>query len=85
MKLTRAELHELVWSQPMTGIARQFGVRDQHVAKACDGAEIARPPAGYWQKVGYGIPVSRLALTNDRFAAGDIVAIDVSGWSISRP
>lgn len=85
MKLTRAELHELVWSRPMTEIARQFGVRDQHVAKACDGAEIARPAAGYWQKVGYGKPVSRLALTNDRFAAGDIIAIDASGWSISRP
>jgi hypothetical protein len=85
MKLTRAELHELVWSQPMTEIARQFGVRGQQVANACDGAEIARPRAGYWQKVGYGKPVSRLALTNDRFAAGDIVAIDASGWSISRP
>lgn len=85
MKLTRAELHELVWSQPMTEIARQLGIRGQQVAKACDGAEIARPPAGYWQKVGYGKPVSRFALTNDRFAASDIVAIDASGWSISRP
>ena len=83
MKLMRAEIHELVWSQPMTEIARQFGVRDQHVAKACDGAEIARPRAGYWQKVGYGKAVSRLALTNDLFPAGDIVAIDAAGWSIS--
>lgn len=85
MRLTRAELHELVWSKPMTDIARQFGVRGQLLAKACDGAEIARPRAGFWQKVSYGKPVSRLALTNDRFAAGDIIAIDASGWSMSRP
>lgn len=84
MRLTRTELHELVWSQPMTEIARQFSIRGQQIAKACDGAEIARPRAGYWQKVEYGKPVSRLALTNERFAAGAVVAIDASGWSISR-
>jgi hypothetical protein len=85
MRLSRAQLHELVWSRPMTEIARQFGVRDQHIARACDGADIARPSAGYWQKVEHGKSVPRFALSNDRFAAGDIVAIDASGWSISRP
>jgi len=66
----------------MTEIARQFSIRDQHVAKACDGAEIARPPAGYWQKIEHGKSVPRVELGNDRFAAADIIAIDASGWSI---
>lgn len=62
MKLTMAELHELVWSQPMTEIARQFSVRDRHVAKVCDGTDITRPRLGYWQKVEYDKLASRLAL-----------------------
>ena len=85
MRLTRAQLHELVWSKPITEIARQFGIRDQHVARACDRADIARPRAGYWQKVGHGKTVHRLELSNDRFAETDVVAIDQSGWSISSP
>lgn len=83
MKLSRAQIHELVWSKPMTEIAREFGVRDQHIARACDGADIARPRAGYWQKVEQGKPIPRMALSNDRFSADDIIAIDPSGWSIS--
>jgi len=83
MKITREQLHDLVWSMPMTEIARQSGVRDQHIAKVCDGAEVARPRAGYWQKVGHGKSVTRMALTNDRYAAGDVITIDASGWVIS--
>jgi hypothetical protein len=83
MKMTREQLHDLVWSMPMTKIARQSGVRDQHIARACDGAEVSRPRAGYWQKVENGKSVTRMALTNDRYAASDVVTINASGWTIS--
>lgn len=69
---------------PMTEIARQSGVRDQHIARACDGAEVARPRAGYWQKVEHAKNVTRMALTNDRYAASDLITIDASGWAISQ-
>ena len=85
MKLSREQLHDLVWSMPMTEIARQSGLRDQHIARACDGAEVARPRAGYWQKLEHGKFVARVALSNDRFAASDVVTIDPSGWAISQP
>jgi len=62
---------------PITEIARQTGLRDQHIAKACDGAEV-RPRAGYWQKVEHGKRVTRVALSNDRFAASDIITIDAT-------
>ena len=82
MRLTRSQLHDLVWSRPMTEIARQFGVRDQHVARACDEADIARPRAGYWQKLAHGKCAPRLELDNDRFSDEDIVSVSRSGWSI---
>ncbi len=34
MKLSCEQLHDLVWSMPMTEIARRSGVRDQHIARA---------------------------------------------------
>jgi hypothetical protein len=85
MKLSREQLHDLVWSMPMTEIARRSGVRDQHIARACDSAEVARPSAGYWQKVEHGKSVTRMALSNDRYAASDIITIDAAGWAISQP
>lgn len=59
VRLSRAELHDLVWSKPMTEIARQFGVRDQHIARACDDADIARPRAGHLQEIEHGKFVPR--------------------------
>jgi hypothetical protein len=54
MKMTHVQLHDLVRSTPLTKIPRQFGVRDQHVASACYGAEVAHRGTGYWQKVEHG-------------------------------
>ncbi len=31
MKLSREQLDDLVWSMPLTEIARQSGLRDQHM------------------------------------------------------
>lgn len=62
----------------MTGIARQFDVRDLHIAQACDLYDIARPAAGYWQKLSHGKTVETQALVNEAFAADEIVTIDSS-------
>ncbi|MDX8456734.1 hypothetical protein RFM98_28760 [Mesorhizobium sp. VK9D] len=43
------EPYDLVWSKPMTEIARQYGIRGQHVAQTCDAYEIAQPRAGHWR------------------------------------
>lgn len=75
-RMTRAELHELVWSKPMTEIAREHGVRDQHVARACDAHDIARPGPGHWQKLQHGKTVEAVALDNERRPPEEIVIID---------
>ncbi|MCW5706958.1 hypothetical protein [Shinella sp.] len=73
--MTRAELHALVWAKPMTEIAREFGVRDQHVAQACDANDIARPRAGHWQKIDHEKTVESEALDNMRYALDAVVLI----------
>jgi hypothetical protein len=84
LRMSRTALYELIWSRPMTEIAREFGIRDQHVAQACDYHDIARPRAGHWQKVDHGKAVERVTLSNDAFSAGDIVTIDSAGWEMAR-
>lgn len=49
-QLTRTELYELVWSEPMTKLAKRFGISDVGLAKACRRAGIPVPERGYWAK-----------------------------------
>jgi len=46
----------------MTEIAKHYGVRDLQIAKACDLYDVARPPAGYWQKLAYDKTVEKADL-----------------------
>lgn len=69
--LTRKELYELIWSKPMTQVAKDFDVSDVWISKICKEADIPRPPVGYWQKLNAGknpkktpLPAAKLLATN---------------------
>ncbi|MGX5851059.1 hypothetical protein ACWGTO_28755 [Mesorhizobium sp. PL10] len=62
----------------MTQIARDLGVRDQHIAQACDDYDIARPRTGHWQKIEHGKAVQLVALGNDRFGAHEVIVVGKS-------
>lgn len=49
--LTRQQLYELVWAEPIRTVALRFGVSDVGLAKACRRAGIPTPPRGYWAKL----------------------------------
>lgn len=52
--LTRAELHALVWQNPMMHLAEHFGLSGNGLAKICTRMEIPVPPRGYWAKKAAG-------------------------------
>jgi len=52
--MTRDELYELVWSQPMTEVAKRFGVSGSYMARVCAQLSVPRPPMGYWAKHAVG-------------------------------
>lgn len=56
------ELYELVWSTPMSKLARRLGVSDVGLAKACKRADIPGPGLGYWAKLQHGKKVMRTPL-----------------------
>ncbi|MCG7926292.1 MAG: hypothetical protein JAY67_12185 [Candidatus Thiodiazotropha taylori] len=58
----REELYCLVWEQPRTHLAQQFGVSDVAIGKACRKAGIPMPPAGFWARKKAGRTVRRMPL-----------------------
>lgn len=60
--LTRADLFDLVWKQPMRTLAPQFGVSDVGFAKMCRRLNIPTPPRGYWAKLEHGKKVRKPTL-----------------------
>ncbi|HWA60728.1 MAG TPA: TetR family transcriptional regulator [Caulobacteraceae bacterium] len=48
--LSRAQLHALVWSQPMAAAGKALGITGGGLAKVCDRLLIPYPGRGYWTR-----------------------------------
>lgn len=54
IKFTRENLYKMVWERPVLAIAKEIGVSDVAVAKACRKAGIPLPIRGHWAIVKSG-------------------------------
>jgi hypothetical protein len=61
-KITREQLYDLVWSEPLQRLGKQIGISDVALAKQCRSIDMPLPPTGYWNKLHAGHTVSRTAL-----------------------
>lgn len=52
--VTRDELYEQVWSQPLSKLAPRYGLSDVGMAKICRKHQIPRPPVGHWARQSAG-------------------------------
>ena len=52
--LSRSKLYELVWTTPVTELAKRFGISDVALAKRCRAINIPLPPRGYWARIAAG-------------------------------
>ena len=52
-EFTRKELYDLVWSKPLTVLAKEFSYSDNGLRKLCKKHDILLPYIGYWQKIQY--------------------------------
>lgn len=62
IRLTRKELYEKVWSEPIVKLAREYGFSDVWLAMICKRNNIPRPSRGYWARVQNGQRVSQTPL-----------------------
>ena len=60
--LSRTALYELVWTKPVSELAKEFGISDVALAKRCRAINIPLPPRGYWARVAAGQKPRRPAL-----------------------
>ena len=64
--ITRKELYNLVWSKPITVLAKEFVFDAYNLRKICKKHNIPLPESGYWQKIKYNKEVSIIELPVDK-------------------
>lgn len=52
--ITRKELYDLVWKEPMTTLAKRYSISDNGLRKICIKLQIPLPKAGHWMKLRTG-------------------------------
>lgn len=65
-QVSRAQLYELVWSEPMTKVADRFGVSGSYLARICTNLNVPRPERGHWAKLAFGKASPQLPLPDPR-------------------
>lgn len=61
-RLTREELYELVWAEPMHTLAPRYGISDVALKKHCKRMRVPTPWRGYWAKKAAGKTLRRTPL-----------------------
>lgn len=59
---TRRELYDLVWSKPVTHLAKELALSDVAIHKICRRHGIPKPPVGWWARKQAGKPVRQTPL-----------------------
>src|SRR5258708_19416863 len=54
LTLTRQSLYDLVWSKPMSDLAKDFNMSDVGLAKRCRAVDVPIPYRGYWARKAAG-------------------------------
>ena len=72
---TREEFYDLVWSKPMTHLAKEFVLSDVALHKICKKHDIPNPPLGWWAKKAAGKTVKQTPLPKAKAATSDRITI----------
>lgn len=73
--LTRKELYDKVWSQPVQTLAKEYGISDVGLKKICKRRDIPTPGLGYWAKVAHGKTVRRTPLPPAKPEQSNVIVI----------
>src|SRR5450631_3992615 len=79
--LTRQELYDMVWSEPMSSLAKNFAISDVALAKRCRIVDVPIPYRGYWARKAAGQKPAQTPLPKYRRS----IAANKSQETPSRP
>jgi ankyrin repeat protein len=75
IRLTRRELFERVWSEPVEKLAKEWGLSGRGLGKACAKMQIPVPPRGFWAKAEHGHKVRRPGLPDLKPGEAEVIVI----------
>ena len=64
--VTREELYQMIWEEPVTKIAKAYGISNNAIRKKCKKMNVPLPPLGYWSKVQHGYKPKIIKLPKDK-------------------
>ena len=71
--LTRQEIYNLVWAEPIRTVAKRLEISDVALAKACRRSNVPLPARGHWAKRDAGKKVFQPALPVRGFGETDLI------------
>jgi hypothetical protein len=83
-RLSRKQLYELVWSEPMKILAPRFGISDVALKKACARAEVPTLGLGHWAKKAARKSTSQVSLGERPPGMGDEVVGGLLAFGLER-
>ncbi len=78
VSLSRAQLYELVWAEPLNRVAERLGTSAPQLSRICDAHAIARPEQGHWLRLEMGKPVTVRALEPAPIGVSEMISIGAS-------
>lgn len=73
IEFTREEIYEMVWSEPLSKLARKYSISDNGLRKICKKHNIPLPTNGHWQRVKWGYKTDKKSLPKVSKDPGKIV------------
>jgi|WetSurSiteA1Bulk_404760.scaffolds.fasta_scaffold00059_27 hypothetical protein len=78
IKLTRKELYDLVWAEPLSRLAKRHKISDNGLRKICKRMNIPIPAMGHWQKIQYNKKVAIIKLP-EKYDGKDEIILNEKG------
>lgn len=63
IRLTREQLYEIVWKEPLTSIVKRYHITYTELRRVYHDLNIPIPEGGYWSKLRWGKEVEKIKLT----------------------
>lgn len=71
--LTRRELYDLLWAEPMSSLIEKYNISYTQLKKQCAQMNIPIPANGHWSKISFGKPVMVTELPENYSGINEIV------------
>lgn len=73
--LSRKDLYDLVWTQPLLTLAKKYQISDVGLRKACIRMNIPTPRVGYWQKLQFGKNQKKIPLPGNHSGMSELTLL----------